>query len=95
MNRKRKHAATVESSHGLIQIDAEGYPIGKLPKAYKDIKRFDVERWRRYYHTQVEGSTIGILDLGYWMKDGFYQEPELGDKYDEALALAQIARIEV
>jgi hypothetical protein len=80
------HAATIESSSGLIQIDAEGYPISKLPDCYKDIQRFDVERWRRYYHAEMDGSLISILELGYWMKDGFYQKPQSGEEDEEAPA---------
>jgi hypothetical protein len=52
-----------------------------------DIARFDVDEWRKAYPNETLGSTLegergdrivttmDILDIGYWVKDGTYEGP--------------------
>jgi hypothetical protein len=57
-----------------IEINTPGDEDGE---ALKQIAKFDLGEWRRYYGMeQLEpNSSIDILDLGYWLKDGAYEPP--------------------
>lgn len=66
----------VVGSGGTVLIDNDGTPCGPVPALYVGIMRFDVFEYFRYWHEDpgcVE--QFDILDLGYWMETGDYEEP--------------------
>jgi hypothetical protein len=71
----------VFSSNGELVIDAEGKVIVAESKYYNDnlknIVRFDLEEYRKYYQGEPAPSSYDILDLGYWTDTGQYEPPEM------------------
>ena len=74
----------VESSHGLITANAETGEIiniepygadGEL-KYLQNIQKFNIDEWEQRRKEAVRDNGIDILDIGYWLKDGSYQNPE-------------------
>ena len=67
---------TVRSSHGELIIDGDGYVLERqLENDYVRggrflacIDRFDLPEWRKFWDNP-EGTSIDILDLGYWYDD--------------------------
>jgi len=77
----------VRSSHGGFKVDWNGNVINlelfmpeeaKETEDLKHIVRFDLDEWRRYHESLKDDpwDSIDILDLGYWLDDGSYEEPE-------------------
>lgn len=77
----------VQSSHGVLTalvddgtvVSVDLYePVDADGRMLKQIAKFDVGEWRKFYDylEQIEPNTsIDILDLGYWLKDGSYEPP--------------------
>ncbi len=77
------------SSNGNLTINAETGVVtnweifeGKgVDRSIGDIAKFNLEEFKKYYNLQEidlnRYSEIDILDLGYWVKDGTYEEPEM------------------
>ena len=74
----------IGSSSGTVVMDREtgkaievSIDYGEVMKKnfLYDIDRFDLEEWKRTYPGETMPDCIDILDLGYWMKDGSYEEP--------------------
>lgn len=71
----------VSSSGGTLKADAqtgcvvECFTDRNQDSELKQIEKFDLEEYRRYYSvTEIPGH-LDILDLGYWNKDGGYEKP--------------------
>lgn len=74
---------TVDTVTGLVLIydrdEAECQAIAQEPghtdNGYDDIVRIDIDEWKRFYVGEevVNGD---ILDWGFWVRDGTYQEAE-------------------
>jgi hypothetical protein len=71
----------VRTSNGEITMDGN---TGKVLNVVVDpdeddmiqnIDKFDINEYKKYHKVKVLPSSIDILDLGYWMKDGTYEEP--------------------
>ncbi len=68
----------VNSSNGHLKVDKQ---TGSVMQCIMDgegidkIKRFDLQEWKKYYPDKELPDSIDILDLGYWNKDGSYEEP--------------------
>ena len=74
-----KEFLLVESSHGTLVVDrTDGVVIRELSTydgdELKDIVRFDLEEYKRYWKEEVPKS-LDILNLGYWIIGGAYEEP--------------------
>jgi hypothetical protein len=84
---KRFGAFILESSHGKIELDANGIPTNlekddDEPCYLDQIAKFDVEEFYEYLKNgwgdvpfDVEDGTLyygDVLDMGYWTKDGEY-----------------------
>ena len=77
---------TVSSSHGTFDIDGSSGrvirwwandPHDADAQAMENIERFDLHEWKLYW--QWKGELPGgfdVLDLGFWTKDGAYEQPE-------------------
>jgi hypothetical protein len=85
--------ATVHSSHGDITIDAQtGVVISHGNNTeYADIARFDLEEYRAQYPDEKEVRGYDILDLGYFLKDGTYEEPDHHWRRDCAIERQMVA----
>lgn len=89
---------TVVSSHGELTVNVEqGQVIKASPHTPGDedgenllnIKRFDVDEWRKHWHEELKpNSSLDILDLGYWNRNGTY-EPPVEDFRKECLFYGQ------
>lgn len=71
---------TVFGNAGSLTVNAiDGTVISYEPQEdgrYRDIQRFDVAEWRRtYVGESITGTSVDILDIGFW-QDGEYFEPE-------------------
>jgi hypothetical protein len=80
---------TIESSWGIVTTDDEGNVIEldvlevdeDGERCYLlDIAKFDIAEWDRFYENKFnepspKPSEFDVLDLGYWLKDGKYNEP--------------------
>jgi hypothetical protein len=81
---------TIESSWGMVTTDDEGNVVeldvlevdDKGERCYLlDIAKFDIAEWDRFYENRFnepspKPSEFDVLDLGYWLKDGSYNEPD-------------------
>lgn len=70
----------VSSSNGSLTANSEtGEVIECVLNCESDeienIKKFDVQEWLKTYKVKLH-SSIDILDIGYWTKDGSYQSAE-------------------
>ncbi len=68
----------VEGSHGELMIDSEGYIVSAWHEdpqnpEYDNIHRFDLVEAGKYFGKL--SASYDILDLGFWTKDGKYEEP--------------------
>jgi len=85
---------TAFSSHGTIDFDSEtGLVISQTLDECNDccpnnIGTFDVKEYARTYGHKPD-TDIDILDLGYWLKDGTYEEPAYDWRDGTALLPAQ------
>lgn len=76
--------ATVYSSHGELTIGrSTGNVLTKElydeddPDCYiKNIKKFDIKEWKKYWSNNEFPKDIDILDLCYWNEDGSYDTAE-------------------
>ncbi len=73
----------VFSSHGEITADKETGNVIKIDltcdckhneQCINNIKQFDVNEFKMYYSKEIPES-VDILDLGYWLNNGGYEEP--------------------
>lgn len=76
----------VLGSHGQCVVDAKTGEVlyieedGHRPNdcEYETIMRFDVDEWRAAYpRSDLVGISVDILDLGYTLRDGAYEAPQL------------------
>jgi hypothetical protein len=89
-------SSAAQSSHGCILFNPDtgvvvDYDLDNTPDAesYKNIERFDLDEYKKHHGcNHVIGADIDILDLGYWLKDGTYEEPA-HDWREEANKLSQ------
>lgn len=71
----------IYSSHGELTINEQGEVIecdcdNCDDNCIDNIAKVDVEEWKKYHNvTELPTDGIDILDLGYWTKDGRYDEP--------------------
>lgn len=90
--------ATVHSSSGDISINKAGFVIeNELDGEYSEINRFNlIEQanwWANKTGSMAEFDTsYDILDLGYWLKDGSYSQPEYS--FRESITLSKIEYLE-
>lgn len=75
INTQKGDHIAVNSSHGVVTIDKNGYIVEGDLIEY-NIKRFDVEEYKKHYNVDQLPSTIDILDLGYWYDEIEYVEPD-------------------
>lgn len=75
-------AFTVYGNGGEFRVDSlTGRVLNLTPSeepqaGYFSIVAFDVAEWKKCYPSEVlEGRSIDILDLGYWLEGGTYEEP--------------------
>ena len=71
----------VISSHGVIVANPESGEVEKVVSrcncgecGLDDILKFDVEEYRKHHNAELP-DTVDILDIGYWEKNGEYEEP--------------------
>lgn len=91
---------TIESSWGMVTTDDVGNVVeldvleidDKGERCYLlDIAKFDVAEWDKFYENKFnepspKPSEFDVLDLGYWLKNGTYVEPDQkwrDEMYDE------------
>ena len=77
---------TGHSSHGCIVMNAKTgdvikekaeYYDEKDPDCYiKNIKKFDIPEWEKYWGKPFDQTDIDILDLSYWNDNGTYDTAE-------------------
>lgn len=85
----------VNGSHGtIIASPVDGKVIDYTPvdptrPAYADILQFDLVEWKNHYHQEIDGLNVDILDLGYWLADGSYSEPEEDFRQELSLMRAE------
>lgn len=63
-------------------MDAEGIPVGEVPKSYQHGKRYDLkeyDEWRKRCNGAQE-ENIDIISIGYWWDDNGVE------KYDPGVA---------
>jgi hypothetical protein len=80
----------VHGSHGIVSVSTETGEVveviadcdcdscrnGNEYTSYSKY-RYDVKEWMETYSDEtLAGNHIDILDLGYWLPDGRYAEPE-------------------
>lgn len=83
----------IRSSEGNFLIDMGGVPVGKVPKVYKSIVRFNLPNYlvrcaivgmHKAPHENpsddIAHADIDILHIGYWFEEGKEQKYE---RYDE------------
>lgn len=75
----------VTSSHGEFKVDPhtgrviererydENDPDGEF---IDQVEKFDTVEWTKKYQKNDPHDSIDILDLGFWLKNGYYEEPE-------------------
>jgi len=85
---------TVYSSHGTIIINPEtgtviATDIDMCDDCIDNIKRFDIEEYKTFYKVDKVPGAFDILDLGYWLNDGTYEEPEHDWRNGTAIERAQ------
>jgi len=75
---------SITSSHGEFTVDPatgnvlERERYGDDPDGafIDELDRFDMREWIEYYRMSGDAKhDLDILDIGYWMKNGFYEEP--------------------
>lgn len=76
---------SITSSHGEFSVDPRtGRPIERERYDPADpesefidqLDRFDLREWLEHYKIHGEAKNgMDILDVGYWMKNGYYEEP--------------------
>jgi hypothetical protein len=58
----------------VVQLTDEPYEYKDGERGYRDIERFDIAEWLKFYPNE-EFNGCDILDIGYWLKDGTYEPP--------------------
>jgi len=76
---------SITSSHGEFKVDSrtgrvlerERYDLQDQDGEFIDnLDRFDLREWVEHYKVHGDAKQdMDILDVGYWMKDGYYEEP--------------------
>ncbi|MEP2668928.1 MAG: hypothetical protein ABJH04_08030 [Cyclobacteriaceae bacterium] len=73
----------VYSSNGEITVNKKTgdvvliTPNGSDDAAFRRIKKFDLDEYKRYYNLECIPDNIDILDLGYWYDNNEYEEPAM------------------
>lgn len=72
----------IGSSHGEFSADATTGKVikkeiyeGSETEPVNFIDKFDIEEYKKHYNTTTPPEYIDILDLGYWLENGAYEEP--------------------
>jgi hypothetical protein len=86
MSKRKKHkTGVVHSSGGDITIDLVNGKVlsfeldGEDPEyreVFENIRNFDLKEYVEHYPDEAGETQFDILDLGYWLKDGYYEPPE-------------------
>lgn len=67
-----KPAFIIHSSHGDMDVDDKGVPFGVVPTCFLDIRRFDVDEYKKWgekhFPKELKSSPVevDILEIGYW-----------------------------
>lgn len=81
MGAVNKSNINIRTSNGTIEMDPKTGAATKIivddggDKYIAKIEKFDIEEYKKFYNVTELPNSIDILDLGYWMKDGTYEEP--------------------
>ena len=85
-------AREVTGSHGTLHIDADGNIIMRDcdgEPEYDNIEKFDVAEYLEWakkvepiIDRDVSGDDLDILEIGYWLKDGTYEEASEEFRFD-------------
>lgn len=69
----------VHSSNGELKVNSKTGKVIKCDmstdgEGIDQIERFDIEEYKKFWNAEITDD-IDILNLGYWTKDGQYEEP--------------------
>lgn len=88
-----RHSDTIqfEGSNGFIRVDATSGDVLMATEGYKDIARVDLAERREWYAARDKGLPYpqpggDILDVGYWVDGGAYEEAALDWREEYLLA---------